>query len=101
MKEFTIDWKFSVEEIIENIKEIFPNFPVKFMEEKQEYGDFYEVVEVKGSEYKFKVDTSYGNLEKIMDFMNKHLPNKKQRFVIVPPGDDNYTYRLEEMKKSK
>lgn len=95
MKQFTVDWKFSTEDIVWNIKQIVPDFPVRFIEERQEYGDFYEIVKVDDKEHKFKVDTSYENLERIMKFMNKYLPNKKKYFVIVPPGDDDYTFRLE------
>lgn len=95
MKQFTIDWKFSVEDIIWNIKLIIPDFPVNFTETRQEYGDFYEVVKVDDKEYKFKSDIEYENLEKIMDFMNSHLPNQNLRFVLIGPSDDNYTYKLE------
>ena len=97
MKQFFIDWKFTVEDIIWNIKQIIPKFPVNFIETRQEYGNYYEIVKVEGEskEYKFKDDIEYENLEKIMEFMNKHLPDQSKHFVLITPGDDDYTYTLE------
>lgn len=95
--EFTIDWKYSAEVIIWNVGNIVKNFPVKFIEERQEYGDWYEIVECEGKEFKLKVDpeNSYGGLEKIMDFVNAHLPDKRTRFILLPDDGDSYSYKLE------
>jgi hypothetical protein len=97
ISEFTVDWKYSAEDVIWNVQNIVKDFPVKFVEEREEYGDWYDVVEYDGEEFKFKIDSehSYEGLETIMNFVNEHLPEKGKRFVLSPDDGDSYTYRLE------
>lgn len=98
--EFTIDWKYSAEDVMWNIQKIVKNFPVKFIGEREEHGDWYEVVECNGKEFKFKVDSEngYEGLEKIINFTNEHLPDQNTKFVLLSGNEDSYIFGLIRVK---
>ncbi len=91
---FTIDWKFSVEDILWDIEKILGKLPVKYKGEDQIYGDWVEIIEYQGKDYKFKIDNSYENLVEIIEFVNKILPDKNKQFVLDDTSDDNYKFEL-------
>lgn len=93
---FQVDWRFSIEDFIYNAEEIVGKLPVKYVGERQVYGDWMEVVEVDGSEQLFPLEESHESLISFLVLINKHLPDKTKEFDMYDTDGDSYGFKLVE-----
>ena len=90
---FTLDWKFPVEDIVFNIKDIYPSLDISSLPEKQVFGDWIEPMMLNGKEYSFKSDSPTLILD-VISTVNQEILKQGNTFVWYDTQDDNYNFIL-------
>lgn len=90
---FILDWKFSVEDIVFNIKSLLPNLKISSLNEKQVLGKWTQSMILEDKEYAFESDSSSLILS-VISTINQHLKEKNQTFVFFDTKDDNFSFIL-------
>jgi len=94
---FILDWKFTVEDIIFNIKSILPQFSITALPEKQVYGDWKQSMIVDDREYSFDSESPTLILDTIAA-VNTHLQKNGQTLIHYDTQDDDYSFILINLK---
>lgn len=92
-KAVIIDWKASVWDMVEAIKDVLPHLEITALHEVQKYGDWYEPFTLGGTQHDLKVETP----EMIFNFfriLNQNLDKNHQTFIFLNTDDDNYNFIL-------
>ena len=98
---FSVDWKFGAEDVIWNAEQVVGKLPIKFIEERQIYGDWVDVITYKGKEIFLEHEPAYHEyVLRVVDLINKHLPDKTKTFVWSDKENgDNLTFVLRNKTK--
>ncbi len=94
---FILDWKFTVEDIVFNIKSILPQLSIIAQPEKQVYGDWKQSMIVDDREYSFDSESPTLILDTIAA-VNTHLQKKGQTLIHYDTQDDDYSFILINLK---
>lgn len=92
-KAFTLDWKFPVEDIVFNIKQILPHLDITDLKEKQVDGNWQQPMTLEGKEYSFDAD-SETLITDVITTVNQHLKKDNQVLVWFDTQDDDYNFIL-------
>jgi len=87
-----LDWKFSAEDVVFNLKQILPNLNIESLGEKQSLGDWIESIKIDDTTYDFKPEPAI-MLDEIFQKVNLHLKGS-QLFVTQEISDDNHYFLL-------
>jgi phage-related protein len=90
---FILDWKASIEDIVFNIKSVYPSLKINSLPEKQVYGDWVQSVFIEDKEYSFKTN-SETLIPEMISTINKHLLKFGQTLIFFDTQDDNYYFIL-------
>mgnify|MGYP001559941092 CR=1 FL=1 len=90
---FILDWKFPVEDIVFNVKQVLPELDIDDKGEKQVKGDWIQTMVLDGKEYSFKADSNTLILD-VISSINKHLKKDNQILVFFDTKDDEYCFIL-------
>ena len=95
---FSVDWKFSVEDVAFNIKKTIPDLDIKYFPTTQINGEFMGKIIIEDKEYLFN-DESETRIDDVVHTVNQHLIKRKQIFVSWSPQDDNISFILVKLDK--
>ncbi|HEX9008661.1 MAG TPA: hypothetical protein VF837_05365 [Patescibacteria group bacterium] len=90
---FILNWKFPVEDIVFNIKGVYPSLDISSLPEKQVLGDWIEPMMLNGKEYSFKSDSPTLILD-VISTVNQEILKQGNTFVWYDTQDDNYNFIL-------
>lgn len=88
-----LDWKFPVEDVVWNVKQLLPNLDVNTLKETQVLGDWIEPIILDGKRYDIKTESDTRILDTIA-LINKSLIPQKKYFVYFDTQDDDVDFIL-------
>ena len=79
-----------------NAEQVVGKLPIRYLEERQIYGDWVDVITYKGKEIHIEHEPAYHEyILRVVDLINKHLPDKTKEFVWnTDDNGDNLTFEL-------
>jgi len=98
---FSLDWKFSAEDTVFNIKEVIPSLNISCTQATQIYGEWIEKVTINDMEYSFNIESETLIIELIRN-TNQHIATKNQTLVTWDYLGDEYNFiliKLDELPK--
>lgn len=88
-----LDWKFPIEDIVFNVKQVLPELNIDDKGEKQLKGNWLQTMVLDGKEYAFKTDSNTLILD-VIYAINEHLKKDNQILVFFDAKDDDYCFIL-------
>ena len=88
-----LDWKFSVEDIVFNIKSTIPNLDIKCAPERQIKGNWTQTMILGGKKYQYLTESD-SLINDVITTVNHYLEDKGITFVFYDTKDDNQNYLL-------
>lgn len=95
---FSLDWKFSAEDTVFNIKEIIPDLNISCTHATQIYGEWVEKVTINDTEYSFNIESETLIIDLIRN-TNQHIAAKNQTLVTWDYLGDEYNFILIKLDK--
>lgn len=95
-KGMMLDWKFSAEDVVFNVKSLLPEFDIQSLGEKQVSGDWFETIKVEGQEYSFIQEKAM--VYEVVKPINSHLEKKGLAFITPANSDDNIYFLLVDLE---
>jgi len=90
---FELDWKFSLEDLVSNLKRVLPDMDIQARGEVQSEGDWREGVMINGREYSFS-QQGESRVAEILRVINEELLDTEKEFVLFDTGGDSYGFLL-------
>lgn len=90
---FSLDWKFPVEDIVFNVKQILPRLDITDLKEKQVDGHWLQPLVLEGKEYSFDADSETLIID-VIATVNQHLKKDNRILVWFDTQDDDYDFIL-------
>ncbi len=88
-----LDWKFSADDVVFNIKQVLPDLDLKGLGEKEIAGEWGESILLEGEEFRFLREEGE-MITEIFKVVNAHLEKTGKVFVLSSAGFDDIYYLL-------